>query len=356
MSRRTAMFIGKLDPPHRGHIKNVEYLLKEEKFDRVLTVMGSVYCQGMKKHPLSAVHREKMYLASLVARGINIDRVPVIHLPDFHDFEKWYGHILKLQMRYNAQWLVTGNTAMITDEIYARKLPIPFERIFNPELELPKQYQFPFHSTDMREMIERGDWEGFKKVAAPGTIQNMGAVNGFEGICQALQHDVNQFVEGRQAVDAIIVNRYEGKNSIVCGYRCQKKKDFPGALALPGGGIRMYENPERAAARQVKLKTGIKVELLERYLEPTPVRVNGVLTQMKSLGVFSPKDPLRAHKQGGSCQPFLLEFSLPPRVLLGWFQSSRALTEVGLYTERLVKEKGLAFQQLTMVQKAGYCL
>ncbi|MFA5962065.1 MAG: NUDIX domain-containing protein [Parcubacteria group bacterium] len=350
------MFIGKLDPPHWGHIINVEYLLKEEEFDRVLIVMGSVYCQGMKKHPLSAVYREKMYLASLVARGINIDRVPVIHLPDFHDFEKWYGHILKLQKRYNAKWLVTGNTAMITDQIYARKLPIPFERIFNPEMELPRQYQFPFHSTDMREMIERGDWEGFRKVAAPGTLQLMGAVNGFEGICQALEHDVNQFVEGRQAVDAIIVNRYEGKNSIICGYRSRKKPDFPGALAVPGGAIRMYENPESAAVRQAKLKTGLTIELLERYLEPTPVRVNGVLTQMKSLGVFSPKDPKKGHKKGGSCQPFLLEFSMPPQVLSAWLLSSKALTEVWLYTESFVKEKGLAFQQLAMVQKAGYCL
>jgi hypothetical protein len=355
--KRTAMYIGKFDPPQNGHINVPDWLFNVEGFERVIIVIGSKYSLGTKIHPLPASIREKMFLLSCVLRGLDIEKIEVVHLPDFGDFKKWYGHIRSLQRKFGVEWLVTGNHEMIISQIEKHNQPVPFARIFDPEKEMTGEYVFPFHATEMRKCIYDGDWEGFKKIAAPGTLLYMGAVNGIDAVRQALDRDVNLYVEGRQAVDAIIINNYEGRKTLICGYRGLPHKDRFGELAIPGGPIHMYESPESAVVREVRKRVGLEIEILERYLEPSPLLVNNtVLTQMKSVGIFSTRDPKVGHSKGGSCQPFLIEFSLPEEILTSWLRSSRELASVALRSEDFVREKGLAFQQLAMVQKAGFAL
>lgn len=304
--RKTAMYIGKFNPAHQGHILVILWLLLVAGYDRVVIVLGSRFEMGYQKQPFLATYREKMLLFSLKFAGVDLDRVIVVHLEDFADNKvrsgwwAWWKHVVAIGRRYNVTTMVTGNEEMVLSEIKQREIVVPFERIFNPEKELPIEFQFPFHATDMRQCIEVGDWVGFKKMAACGTLALMGAVNGAEGICESLKNNQNLFVPGRQTVDMIIVNRYQGENYIVCGYRSNYKKNFPGRLAIPGGAIKRYLNPEVTAICEVKKKTGLEIVRLERYLEPTPISVNGVLSQMRSLGLFSSRDELLAGNQGGS--------------------------------------------------------
>lgn len=354
--KKTIVFPGRLTPPHKGHIAILETLLTI--YDRVVIVLGSCYEVGTPRHPLLAIHREKMLLYSLKSAGVDLGRITVIHLQDFDSTELWWQKILTICRRYKALQICTGNITDIVDPITAKGLWPEWLKLVNPEKDLPRPKSGDYHSTDLREAVRRGDYELFLEIAAPGTVALMGNVGGFVGIRQALANQASHFVRGRQAVDAIIVTEHEGKCWILAGIRNPQKRCFPGAMAIPGGAIRMYENPIDATLREVEEETGLRFEILDRTLEPAHLRLVdlNVLCEMKSLGIFSSTDKEIAGDQGGSSQPFLIRLDLDPKRLRLLLKQSPELEWVDFYPEGKVSKEGLAFQQLEMVRKAGYCL
>ncbi|NTW21926.1 NUDIX domain-containing protein [Candidatus Falkowbacteria bacterium] len=352
----TILFIGRFSPPHKGHIKAILGLLA--MYDRVVIVLGSCYEVGTPRHPLLAIYREKMLLYSLKQAGVDMRRIKIVHLEDFNNWEAWWKKIMTICKRYSAKQVSTGNVEDIIGPLTEKGLLPDWLKLVNCEAELPEQYRYNYRATDLRNAVLRGDYRMFLEIAAPGTVALMGNVGGFVGIRQALANQGKRFVPGRQAVDAIIVTEHRGKTWIMCGYRSPEKRNFPGCLAIPGGGVWQFESPIDTTLREVKQETGFEFVILDRCLEPAHVMLKGidVLCEMKSLGIFSTPDKGKAGDQGGSSQPFLFRLDVHPRELRPLIKESSELLQVDFYPEDYVKKQGLAFQQLEMVQKAGYCL
>lgn len=345
----TAFMPGRFAPPHKGQINALFWLLS--KFDKLIVGIGSCYEVGRPRHPMLAIFREKMILWSLVNEKIDPARVSFVHLQDYDDWNRWWENILSIAANKQVTHFVTGNQADILDVISEKGIALPF-KLVNPEIEMPLRYQFPHHSTDLREAIARGDYQAFEAIAASGTISLMGNVGGFAGVRSALNDTAPKIVPGRQAVDLIITCGYSGLVYVLTGYRKKSKENFPGCLAIPGGAIETHESPMDAAVRELREETGLTVRIVKRYLEPAHVMVDNVISEMRFVGLFGTKDVRWGGTQGGSSQVFHIRLDTDPENLEKYLRSDSDLTEVAFRPIGQVRRAKLAYQQNKMLERA----
>ncbi|MFC1644852.1 NUDIX domain-containing protein [Patescibacteria group bacterium] len=348
--KKVAYVIGRFSPAHKGHIRFICWLLTI--FDEVIIGLGSCYEVGRLRHPLLAFQREKIILLSLRAKGVDESRVRFVHLQDFKNQEdgwmKWWKHITSIPGIEEVTHFVTGNEGEILKEIRRRGLKTGFDFI-NPEKEMPKEFAFPYHATDLRNAILENDLRLYEEIAAFGTR----ALLNVQDVLAALNGNARTFVPGRQAVDLILFNEYRGGDlEVVCGYRKQDKDDFPGCIAIPGGGIDDYENSMDAGVREFGEETGIKPKIIDRAYEPTHVVVEGFNAKMHFVGLFGEDGDDQGGSNGGSSQVSVIKTQMDPAILRRVIKSKSDLERVDLRPVRLVLEEGLAFSQNDMVLAA----
>ncbi len=88
---RKALFVGRFQPFHNGHLKVIRDILKAN--DRIAIVIGGP-AKPDEKNPFSFGEREGMIKAALKAEGIN--RYEIYKVPDVNDDEKWSSKIKSL--------------------------------------------------------------------------------------------------------------------------------------------------------------------------------------------------------------------------------------------------------------------
>jgi bifunctional NMN adenylyltransferase/nudix hydrolase len=348
--KTVAYVIGRFSPPHKGHILFILWLLMN--FDEVIIGIGSCYEVGSPKHPLLAFLREKMILWSLVHEGVDPERVRFVHLQDFkNNWMSWWRHITLIPGIDEVTHFVTGNEDQILDEIKKRKIPVPFE-IINPEKDLPRKFYFPYHATDLRNAIFVGDYQMFIKIAAWGTIALMGNI-GFRGMREAMYDEATKFIPGRQTVDvAVTCGSKRSEGFALVGDRKKDKENFPGWPAIPGGAIDDYENPMDAAVRELEEETGLDVKIVNRYLDPAHVMIDGIISELRFVKLFSTDNPNLGGNQGGSSLLFHIDLEVMPERLKHLLKSESDLENVSFRRIKKVLEKGLAYQQKDMLKAA----
>ena len=310
MKEKTAFFIGRFAPPHKGHINVIENLLKE--YDKVVIGLGSCYELGTARHPFPALNREKMILQSLKDTNSDLSKLKIVYIQDFITFEEWIDHVLKLCEIEHVTHFVTGNKEDILSVIEEKKILLPFEFV-NPEA----NSEFNFHASDMRKSIIDGDYKKFEFMASTGTLSLMGQIGGFNLIRKAIENRGNKFFGGRQTVDLVftltdVVNPKSSKSYeetyLLTGIRSKNKPDFPNWLGLPGDKINDYEAPDIAALRALKEKTGIVTEFLDRSLEPSHILIKtpikNIIAELKYSGLYSSNNIEYSGVFGGSSQCF----------------------------------------------------
>lgn len=357
MNKKIALFMGRFAPPHKGHIQVILNLVKD--FDKVIIGLGSCYEAGTSRHPLLAVFREKMLLYSLFGEGCDLSKVEIMHLQDYPTFGEWFNHVLEISKMKNVTHFVTGNNEDILSVIKEQNIATPFAFI-NPEDDSPIAY----HASDLRKAINDGDYQKFKEIAAPGTIALMANVDGFNGIRKAIENIGSCFFNGRQTVDIVftLTDRQIAKSGLayekkylLCGTRSNDKIDFPSWLGLPGDAIKDYESPTNAALRALEEKTGLKVTLLDKKLEPAHILIetgtSNIIAELKFLKLFNTTDLRLAGLSGGSSQCFHININASPQVFTN-IKNTKGLNDVQFRPIWEALEQGLAYQQKQMVELA----
>jgi len=87
-----ALFIGRFQPFHNGHLKVIKYILS--KYDEIVIGIGSSQYKNTSKNPFSFNERKKMIENTLKKEGISDYRI--IDIPDIHNPPKWVDHILSI--------------------------------------------------------------------------------------------------------------------------------------------------------------------------------------------------------------------------------------------------------------------
>ncbi len=153
---KTALFVGRFEPLHRGHIHAIKSI--KRKFGKIVIAIGSEQESRTGRNPFSFKERKAMIRSALLREGI---KAKIIGVCDFHDDVKWAKAI---ERRCKFDVVVTGNSW--TRRCFRGKYPV-----FPPDLLKPEKYS----STRVRMMMRNERrWKGLvpKKVYDYITVKN----------------------------------------------------------------------------------------------------------------------------------------------------------------------------------------
>jgi len=98
-----ALFVGRFQPFHNGHLKVVEELSKQ--YSEVIIGVGSSQYSDTIDNPFSSDERELMIKKSLEHEGIK--NYKIILIPDIHNPPKWVDHVLSICSDFDV--VITNN-------------------------------------------------------------------------------------------------------------------------------------------------------------------------------------------------------------------------------------------------------
>lgn len=101
-----ALFIGRFQPFHLGHLDVVKQMLARHK--KIIIGIGSAQYAGTMKNPFSALVRAKMIRASLHRAKIPAQKFTIVKIPDIHNDIRWVAHVEKLALPFGAVWSGTS--------------------------------------------------------------------------------------------------------------------------------------------------------------------------------------------------------------------------------------------------------
>ncbi|RLG13531.1 MAG: hypothetical protein DRN71_04640 [Candidatus Nanohalarchaeota archaeon] len=88
-----AIFIGRFQPFHKGHLKAVTDILKEN--DTIIICIGSAQEARTEQNPLSYRQRKEMITYAINDANIKAKRHKIIALTDINNDDLWVGHVEK---------------------------------------------------------------------------------------------------------------------------------------------------------------------------------------------------------------------------------------------------------------------
>jgi len=147
MKGMRALFVGRFQPFHNGHLAALKHILSE--CDEAIIMIGSAQFSGTPVNPFSADERKEMIDAVLKAEGL-AKRCTVVPVPDIHDHSKWVAHVKSLVPPFDVVYSNHELTQKLFRAAGIRVKPIPFfEREKN-------------EGTKIRKAIAEGkEWEMF---------------------------------------------------------------------------------------------------------------------------------------------------------------------------------------------------
>jgi len=104
-----ALFIGRFQPFHLGHLLLLERLSKQ--YEEIIIGIGSSQYQNTSDNPFSESERKQMITQSLTAVGIHTFRI--VAIPDIHDPPRWVDHVCSI---------VSDFDVIIANNPFTRKL------------------------------------------------------------------------------------------------------------------------------------------------------------------------------------------------------------------------------------------
>lgn len=107
-NREIALFIGRFQPLHHGHIYVLQNILKS--YDKVKIGIGSSQLSNMANDPFTGDEREEFLNAALKKRNIPSNRYQIYKIPDIFNASKWVEHVVSIVGKFsvvvsNSDWI-----------------------------------------------------------------------------------------------------------------------------------------------------------------------------------------------------------------------------------------------------------
>lgn len=232
--KKRALFIGRFQPFHKGHLSVIEQIAKAPDIDEIIIGIGSPQIDHTFSNPFTASERGTMIRASLYG----MKKVyQIVLISDIHDNEKWAAHVESLIPDFKVVYV--GNTLvrrLFTEKGYEVRNIDPVHKI---------------SATDIRErIIRKVPW---RKYLPPGSLEVIEKIKGAKRIRNLYFKHVYPAV----TVDIIIEH---GAGLILIKRRDGKM--FGGWWALPGGFLETgKESVEQAVIREAREETSLQIDL-----------------------------------------------------------------------------------------------
>jgi len=108
-----ALFIGRFQPLHIGHLKIIQNLSKE--YDEIIIGIGSSQYGNTLDNPFTANER-KMMISKTMEKN-NINKYRIVTIPDIHDPPRWVEHVLSIVSDFD---IVISNNEL-TKKLFSEK-------------------------------------------------------------------------------------------------------------------------------------------------------------------------------------------------------------------------------------------
>ncbi len=108
-----ALFIGRFQPFHKGHLKVLQEVLK--KYNEIIIGIGSSQYSNVIDNPFSEEERKKMIKETF--KRVDIKNYEIISIPDIHDPPNWVSHVLSIVKDFD---VVISNNAL-TIKLFSEK-------------------------------------------------------------------------------------------------------------------------------------------------------------------------------------------------------------------------------------------
>jgi len=106
--KEIALFIGRFQPLHHGHIYVLKYLLKN--FSLIKIGIGSSQLSKTKSDPFTSKERIQFIQAALKKREISSEKYKIYEIPDIFNAKKWVNHVVSVVGNFdvifsNSEWV-----------------------------------------------------------------------------------------------------------------------------------------------------------------------------------------------------------------------------------------------------------
>ncbi|MFX0002870.1 MAG: nicotinamide-nucleotide adenylyltransferase [Candidatus Hodarchaeota archaeon] len=107
-NNRIALFLGRFQPLHHGHIYVIRQILKNNK--RIKIGIGSSQISHTINDPFTSDERKKFLITALKRRGISSKSYELFDIPDIFNAKKWVDHVISIVGKFdivysNSDWV-----------------------------------------------------------------------------------------------------------------------------------------------------------------------------------------------------------------------------------------------------------
>lgn len=172
---RTALFIGRFQPFHLGHLTTVRFALG--KAQTLVIVVGSAQKSHEPRNPFTSGERIKMIRETLNAERIDAKRIMIVPVPDVGDHSMWTHKLDTLVPEYD---LIIANdpfTLMLFRERGIKVLQAPLYR------------RNEMAATEIRKMMREGK-RGWEKLVSKAVRKIIGELDGVNRVKAIAEKDV----------------------------------------------------------------------------------------------------------------------------------------------------------------------
>ena len=90
-----ALYLGRFNPPHKGHIYALEYILNQPDIDEIIILIGSGEKAYSLKNPFTGGERYEM-VVTMVREHFNYDQFFISAIPDINRNTIWPANVIDL--------------------------------------------------------------------------------------------------------------------------------------------------------------------------------------------------------------------------------------------------------------------
>lgn len=143
-----ALYLGRFNPPHKGHIHAIKYILDQSDIDEVIILIGSGEKAYSLKNPFTGGERLEM-MTAIVRKNFNIEQCYISAIPDINRNTIWPANVADL---------VPSFDIIFTNNPLVQQL---FVNLGNKEVrEIPLVKREQFSGKEIRgRMIRNEDWK-----------------------------------------------------------------------------------------------------------------------------------------------------------------------------------------------------